>query len=65
MCNLQSEFFERAADALGRRETMFGFLALGGSGAILAWGAKVSKDAVLPIAKGPQTSGEAGPQGKL
>jgi len=61
----QSEFFERAADGLARREAMLGFLAIGGIGAVLVWGGKGSKDALLPITKGPQTAGEPGPRGKL
>mmetsp|Transcript_34438 Transcript_34438/g.47716 ORF Transcript_34438/g.47716 Transcript_34438/m.47716 type:complete len:136 (+) Transcript_34438:108-515(+) len=63
--DMQSKFFENAADGLNRREAMFGFLAMGGIGSILVWGAKGSVDANLPITKGPQTSGEAGPLGKL
>merc|ERR1711966_224438 len=61
----QAEFFERAADGLARREAMLGFLAIGGVGSILVWGAKGSKDALLPITKGPQQKAELGPRGKL
>jgi len=61
--SLQSEFFERAAGGLTRREYLQGLVALGGVG-ILVWGAKGSKALDLPITKGPQKSGEAGPRGK-
>ncbi|KAL4551164.1 hypothetical protein Ndes2526B_g05470 [Nannochloris sp. 'desiccata'] len=61
---LQSEFFERAAGGLNRREYLQGLVALGGV-AILVWGAKGSKDANLPITKGPQKQAEVGPRGKL
>ncbi len=61
---LQSEFFERAAGGLTRREYLQGLVALGGA-AILVWGAKGAKDANLPITKGPQKQAEAGPRGRL
>merc|ERR1711966_520053 len=60
----QSEFFENAADALSRREAMFGFLALGGGLSIMLWGAEASK-LDLPITKGPQKTPEVGPRGRL
>ena len=60
---LQSEFFERAAGGLTRREYLNGLVALGGA-AILIWGAKGSKDANLPITKGPQKEPEVGPRGR-
>jgi photosystem I subunit 6 len=62
---LQAEFFDRAGAALSRRESLLGFVALSGIGAIAAWGAKGSKDANLPITKGPQTSGENGKGGSV
>ena len=49
----QAEFFERATFGLQRREALLGFIALGGGSAILAWGALGSKQAELPITKGP------------
>lgn len=61
---LQSEFFERAAGGLNRREYLLGLVALGGGGSILTWGLKGSKDAKLPITLGPQTGGEPGPRGR-
>ena len=61
--SLQSEFFERAAGGLTLREYLNGLVALGGA-AILLWGAKGSQVLNLPITKGPQTSGEAGPRGR-
>lgn len=61
---LQSEFFERAAGGLTRREYLNGLAALGGA-ALLVWGAKGSKDANLPITKGPQKGGEPGARGRL
>lgn len=60
---LQNEFFERAGDALSRREALRGVLALFGAGAIVTYGLKGAKDANLPIIKGPQTSGENGKGG--
>jgi len=62
---LQSEFFERAAAPLTRRESVLAFIALGGVAGILTWGAKGSKDVGLPIQVGPKGSGEAGPRGKI
>jgi len=62
---LQSEFFERAASGLTRREYLNALIALGGGAALLVWGAKGSKDAKLPITNGPQKGGEAGPRGRL
>merc|ERR1712157_137182 len=49
----QADFFERATFGLARREALLGFIALGGGASILVWGAKGSKDAGLPITKGP------------
>jgi photosystem I subunit 6 len=60
---LQSEFFERAAGGLTRREYLQGLVALGGVG-ILVWGAKGSKALDLPITKGPQKQAEVGPRGR-
>jgi photosystem I subunit VI len=62
---LQAEFFNRAGAALSRREALLGFVSLSGIGAVLVWGAKGSKDANLPITKGPQTSGENGKGGSV
>lgn len=61
---LQSEFFERAASGLTRREYLLGLVTLGGA-SILVWGAKGSKDAKLPITVGPQKQPEVGPRGRL
>ncbi|KAL4440732.1 hypothetical protein ABPG77_000441 [Micractinium sp. CCAP 211/92] len=61
---LQSEFFERAASGLTRREYLLGLVSLGGAG-ILAWGAKGSKDVKLPITVGPQQTPQVGPRGRL
>jgi len=62
---LQNEFWERAGDSLSRKEALRGILALFGAGAILTYGIKGSKDAALPITKGPQTSGENGKGGSV
>lgn len=59
----QSEFFTRAADLVSRRQAMLLLLAGGGGAAITTFGIKGSKDAQLPITKGPQTSGENGKGG--
>ena len=40
-------------------------LAAGGTGSILLWGAKGSKDVALPIQQGPKKGGEKGPRGKI
>ncbi|PRW56048.1 photosystem I reaction center subunit VI- chloroplastic-like [Chlorella sorokiniana] len=61
---LQSEFFERAANGLSRREYILGLVAVGGAG-ILAWGLKGSSDVSLPITKGPQQPAQVGPRGRL
>ena len=61
----QSEFFERWATGLERRETMFGFLGLSFTAALLVWGAKGSGDIGLPITKGPQQKPAKGPRGKI
>eukprot|EP01024_Parvocaulis_polyphysoides_P073933 TRINITY_DN95381_c0_g1_i1.p2 TRINITY_DN95381_c0_g1~~TRINITY_DN95381_c0_g1_i1.p2 ORF type:complete len:138 (-),score=26.24 TRINITY_DN95381_c0_g1_i1:180-593(-) len=63
--SLQAEFFERAGSAVNRRESIFAFLAIGGPAALLVWGGKGTKDISLPIANGPQTSGESGKGGKF
>lgn len=62
---LQSMFFERATDGVSRRESLRAIVALGGAGALLTWGAKGSKDANLPITKGPQKKPEVGPRGRI
>lgn len=63
--DLQNEFFERAGESLTRKETLRSLIFLLGGSAILLWGAKGARDVDLPIIKGPQTSGEKGPKGKL
>lgn len=62
---LQNTFFERAAAPVTRRETLWSVL-LGASvlGFPLAWGGLGSRALSLPISKGPQGPGEAGPKGK-
>lgn len=62
---MQSEFFERAASGLTRREYLNALVALGGGAALLIWGAKGSVDAALPITKGPQKTAEVGPRGRI
>ncbi|KAI8112914.1 hypothetical protein M9434_004234 [Picochlorum sp. BPE23] len=62
---LQSEFFERAAGGLTRREYLNALVALGGGAALLIWGAKGAKDANLPITIGPQKEAQPGPRGRL
>ena len=57
----QEEFFEKAAQGLGRREAMYSFLALAGPAACLIFGAKGAKDADLPITKGPQQTPPSAP----
>merc|ERR1711904_638826 len=49
----QAEFFERATFGLQRREALLGFIALGGGSSLLVWGGLGSKQAGLPITKGP------------
>ena len=44
---------------------MRGVLLLGGAAAFSLFGLKGAADADLPIIKGPQTSGEKGPRGKI
>ncbi len=61
---LQSQFFERAAAGLNRREYLTALVGLGGAAAILIWGGKGSAAANLPITKGPQKTPEVGPRGK-
>tara|TARA_B110000977_G_scaffold163053_1_gene208798 strand:- start:10755 stop:11060 length:306 start_codon:yes stop_codon:yes gene_type:complete len=61
----QEEFFEKAAQGLGRREAMYSFLALAGPAACLIFGGKGAKDADLPITKGPQQTPPLGPRDKL
>ena len=62
---MQAKFFENAAEGLSRREAMLGFLVGTGGASILVWGAKGSKDAVLPITKGPSGPSAVGPRGRL
>lgn len=62
---LQSQFFERAAAGLNRREYLTGLVGLGGAAAILVWGKKGAGDAKLPITNGPQKTPEVGPRGRL
>merc|ERR1719261_1797318 len=61
----QEEFFEKAAQGLGRREAMYSFLALAGPAACLIFGAKGAKDANLPITVGPQKEPQLGPRDRL
>jgi photosystem I subunit 6 len=61
----QEEFFEKAAQGLGRREAMYSFLALAGPAACLIFGGKGAKDANLPITVGPQKEAQLGPRDKL
>lgn len=61
----QSDFFNRAADIVSRRQAMLNLLAIGGGAAITAFGIKGSKDAKLPITVGPQTTGENGKGGSV
>merc|ERR1712216_411992 len=42
---IQNEFFNRAGQALKRRDAMLSFCAMAGTAACLIWGAKGSKDA--------------------
>ena len=51
---VQSEFFERAAKGLTRRESILGFVGLGGGTSLLVWGAKGASLAQLPITVGPK-----------
>merc|ERR1719213_856587 len=51
---LQEDFFIRVGQALNRRAAMLAFCAMSGTAAVLAWGAKGSIDAKLPITIGPQ-----------
>jgi len=62
---LQNEFFERAGSSLSRKEAIRSLLFAAGLGSFLLFGIKGSKDANLPIIKGPQTSGEKGPRAKI
>eukprot|EP00887_Chlorella_sp_A99_P002891 scaffold6.g2891.t1 len=62
---LQSEFFERAAGGLTRREYLAGLVALFGGGGILLWGARGSSDTKLPITVGPKNPAQPGPRGRL
>lgn len=55
---IQSKFFENATDGVSKRETLRAIVAMGGAAALLVWGAKGSKDAKLPITKGPQKPAE-------
>eukprot|EP00227_Mantoniella_beaufortii_P010271 CAMPEP_0197590438 /NCGR_PEP_ID=MMETSP1326-20131121/11029_1 /TAXON_ID=1155430 /ORGANISM="Genus nov. species nov., Strain RCC2288" /LENGTH=133 /DNA_ID=CAMNT_0043155467 /DNA_START=73 /DNA_END=474 /DNA_ORIENTATION=+ len=61
----QAEFFEMAAQGLGRREAMYSFLALAGSASLLIAGGQGSKMAKLPISMGPQQTPALGPRDKL
>ena len=62
--SLQSEFFQRAAAGLSRREYLLGLVSAGAAG-ILLWGAKGSKMVQLPITVGPKNAPVAGPRGRL
>merc|ERR1712118_197050 len=58
---LQADFFNRAGQALSKREAMLAFCTLSGTAALLTWGVKGSSDAKLPITIGPQKSPQMGP----
>lgn len=62
---IQNTFFERAADAVTRRESMYSFLTLAGGAAILLWGGKGAQAFKLPITVGPQQKAPLGPRDKL
>eukprot|EP00210_Caulerpa_lentillifera_P006791 g6490.t1 len=62
---IQNEFFERAGSSLSRKEAIRSLLFIAGAGAFVLFGLKGSVDADLPIIKGPKTSGEKGPRGKI
>merc|ERR1712182_189317 len=61
----QSEFFERAAEPLARREIMFTFLGVAGAITAAAYGAVGAKDAKLPITVGPLKPAVVGPRNRL
>eukprot|EP00746_Dinoflagellata_sp_MGD_P140549 gnl/MRDRNA2_/MRDRNA2_73792_c0_seq2.p1 gnl/MRDRNA2_/MRDRNA2_73792_c0~~gnl/MRDRNA2_/MRDRNA2_73792_c0_seq2.p1 ORF type:complete len:125 (+),score=0.44 gnl/MRDRNA2_/MRDRNA2_73792_c0_seq2:2-376(+) len=63
--SLQSDFFNRAGQALSRRPAMLAFCAMFGTATILGWGLKGSKDAKLPITIGPQKTPQVGPRGRI
>jgi len=48
-----------------RRESMYSFLFASSTAALLLWGGIGSKQAELPITKGPQAKPPLGPRGKL
>merc|ERR1719198_1258242 len=62
---MQGEFFNRAGQALNRRESMLAFCAMAGTLSVLVWGAKGSKDAGLPIVVGPQKAPQVAPRGRI
>uniref|UniRef100_A0AC62AEM1 Psah1 n=2 Tax=Eukaryota TaxID=2759 RepID=A0AC62AEM1_DUNTE len=51
---MQEEFFQRATDAVSRRESLNGFVALSGIAAIALFGLKGASTLELPITKGPR-----------
>uniref|UniRef100_A0AC62AEK1 Psah1 n=2 Tax=Dunaliella salina TaxID=3046 RepID=A0AC62AEK1_DUNSA len=51
---LQEEFFQRATDAVSRREALNGFVALTGVASIALFGLKGASTLELPITKGPR-----------
>merc|ERR1712124_178952 len=51
---IQEEFFDRACQGLSRRGAMFTFCIMTFATGLLTWGAKGSKDAMLPITIGPK-----------
>eukprot|EP00246_Nothoceros_aenigmaticus_P008127 TRINITY_DN22624_c0_g1_i1.p1 TRINITY_DN22624_c0_g1~~TRINITY_DN22624_c0_g1_i1.p1 ORF type:complete len:150 (-),score=26.58 TRINITY_DN22624_c0_g1_i1:1380-1805(-) len=59
---LQSKFFEIFAGLFTKRGLLLKFLVLGAAGSVGYLGATTSGE-VLPIKKGPQGSGEQGPEG--
>jgi photosystem I subunit 6 len=62
---IQNTFFERAANAVTRRESMYSFLTLTGAASLLLWGGKGAKELKLPITVGPQAKAPLGPRDKL
>merc|ERR1711972_1112462 len=62
---LQEEFFDRAGQALNRREAMLVFCATSGFAAVAIWGLKGSEDAKLPNTIGPLQPSLAGPRGRI
>ena len=62
---IQNTFFEKAAAAVTRRESMYSFLFFSGTAACTLFGALGAKQAILPITKGPLAPRPLGPRDKL